>query len=241
MTPSTHPLPEGEVHVWTTRLDEVDASAGGRTVLDAEERARADGMARPELTRRFTAGRAWTRRVLARYTGLHPADVRFAVNEFGKPSLDPDVGVCFNASHSGDLAVVAVARLDVGVDIERVRELANFQGMADRVLSAPERTVLDVLGEPEQAEAFFDFWTRKEAFLKGVGTGIRSRLARLTTRPGAGELERVAWEEPTDDPEAWRVCGLTVPEGYRGAVACRAAEWVVVSHPTAEEASRSGP
>jgi len=79
----------------------------------------------------------------------------------------------FNQSHSGEYALVAVAQCgEVGVDLECDRQLPDLEEMADRSFSAAERVVFHALPANDRLEAFFNCWTRKEAFLKALGDGL---------------------------------------------------------------------
>ena len=63
--------------------------------------------------------------VLARYTGVDPGSLILELTPQGKPVL-PGSRLRFNLAHSGEVALVAVARdRDVGVDVERVRPDAD--------------------------------------------------------------------------------------------------------------------
>jgi 4'-phosphopantetheinyl transferase len=122
--------------------------------------------------RRFVAAHAALRLILGAYLDLAPDALAFALGEHGKPSLrqplDPDgARLEFNLAHSGDLALVAVARdHPVGVDVERWSEVEHLE-LAERFFSRTERDALRALASvAEQLDAgFFAAWTRKEAYL----------------------------------------------------------------------------
>src|SRR5689334_24773529 len=84
---------------------------------------------------REEAGRA-VREIVAAYLEASPDAIRIVTGEHGKPEL-ADGTLRFNLSHSGDLALVAVAReRDVGVDVERIDARRDGLALAYRALDA---------------------------------------------------------------------------------------------------------
>jgi 4'-phosphopantetheinyl transferase len=129
----------------------------------AGEAARAARFATPELARRYLKSHAALRAILGTVTN---ARLEFALQEKGKPYLPLTPGVRFNLSRSHDRALIAVARdVDVGVDIERVRPMANYAAVADRFFPPLEEA-------PADEADFFRRWTRIEALLKARGDGL---------------------------------------------------------------------
>ena len=179
-----------------------------QTLLDDAERDRAGRFRSPDDRRRFIARRAALRRTLAEYTGQDPVRLRFTVNAFGKPSLAGEAdceGLRFNTSHSGDLAVVVVAHgRDVGVDVERYRAIAGTDGIARDHFAPAEREALSVSAPAGRSRVFFDLWTRKEAFVKAIGTGLSHPLNRFAVPTGPGPLEvLLSFAADEDDPRRW--------------------------------------
>jgi 4'-phosphopantetheinyl transferase len=92
--------------------------------------------------------------------------VELAVAGKGKPYLPGAPEVRFNLARSQELALVAVALgVDVGVDIERLRPLPEYEAIAERFFPPSEREGLD-------ERDFFRRWTRIEAKLKARGVGL---------------------------------------------------------------------
>jgi 4'-phosphopantetheinyl transferase len=117
-------------------------------------------------------------------------------------------GLQFNLSHSHDLALIAVAHdQPVGVDVEFIRSDTAVMQIADRFFAARESAALRALPEQQQRRAFFDTWTRKEAWLKARGVGL------------GGALDQCV-DEQTD----WLVQGLSVGPGYSAALAVGGAD-----------------
>jgi len=113
--PANPALARGALHVWRAELDHVDPNLA--SALSDDERARVDRMLGNREQQRWRAARGVLRTLLALYMDLEPAALRFRAGPHGKPALDPPA-ISFNLSHSGGLALYAVAHNAVGVDVE---------------------------------------------------------------------------------------------------------------------------
>lgn len=214
-----------EVHVWVASLD-LPAAVLERLALTLapDEHERAARFHFDADRRRFVAGRAIARQILGReYLGYDPAGLVFALGPMGKPSLGgPHArdGLELNLAHSGDLALIAVAegRL-VGVDVERLRPLPDLDGLARLVLTPWEQVELDRVAPAERAQAFFQVWTRKEAFLKATGEGLTRAPAtfEVSVAPDASPVLRAVDDDPAR-AEVWALMDVEAPLGYVGAL-----------------------
>lgn len=172
------------------------------------------------------ASRGLLRLVLARYTDVEPAQLRFELGLHGKPALDAESGhgtICFNLSHSHELLLCAVSRQRrVGVDVELMRPLPAIDRMASRIMSHAEATAWQALPAEHRLPAFFSAWTRKEALVKGQGQRLAATFARVdvTLAPG----QRAVSVLGQDDQPAWLIYPLSVASDYAGALAIEATE-----------------
>lgn len=149
---------------------------------------------------RFAARRALLRVVLARACGEDPKALRFAYGPQGKPRLE-GTDLEFSASHSDGVAAFAIARAaEVGVDVERIREDVDVDGLAHRFFAPAEAEALARLEPPERRSAFFAVWTAKEAFVKAIGRGLSYPLDAFVVSLG----ERPAIEVDGDPGESAR-------------------------------------
>jgi 4'-phosphopantetheinyl transferase len=213
----------GEVHLWRVLLDwPAPIVAGLAATLSSDEQERAGRFIRAADAARFVACRGALRSILGRYAGLPPGNCRFVYGAFGKPGLlDSPAGAAlqFNVSHSGDWALIAVAQdTPVGVDLEQIRPGVDVHGVGQMAFSAAERELLQTLPEGGGLAAFFDLWTCKEAYLKGVGKGFFGAPQQVTLTAGA----RSAGSASGDGEEGtggWFVANLSLVEGYAAAVA----------------------
>ena len=226
IAPMAPPSP-GEVHAFAVSLDLPEAAlAAARPLLTPDEAARADAFLRHQDRARFTAARAWLRRMLAAYLGEPPGDLVFAYGEHGKPLLARAAGrLDFNLSHAGGYALLAVSPgFPIGADIEAVRPVE--EKVAERFFSAAEVKALGGLPARGWVDGFFRCWTRKEAYLKALGSGLATPLDSFTVSlaPGApARLLDVAGEPA--EAACWQMAHLDPGEGLLAAVAARRRGW----------------
>lgn len=166
--------------------------------------------------------------MLAGYLEVRPGELEFAVAPGGKPALTPVQAswLRFSSSHSADLVVIAVANgVEVGVDVEGVDRRFPTDKVAKRFFSAAELADLRALSDQERVATFFAIWTRKEAYLKGLGIGIDDRSLQMARVTGGfqGDGAGVAAIGGPDLP-SWSVGSLDVGPGYAAAVAVPAAQ-----------------
>jgi 4'-phosphopantetheinyl transferase len=180
------------VHVWRIALDLPRQRVADLTpLLSGEEQARAGQFLCEEARRRFVVSHGATRRILSRYLDQRPEEIRFVTDGRGKPHLATSAGapaICFSLSHSGELALCAVAEgRNLGVDVEQIRAVSAWREITDRYFSAGERQALRSLAVDQAREAFFQGWTRKEAYSKALGEGVSQRWTAFTVslQPGA--------------------------------------------------------
>jgi len=172
-----------DVHIWYIWLDLADIELTRlKALLPEDEIARGDAFRTESLRRRFTVGRARVREILGAYLGREPASIRFVYGHYGKPALADVTALHFNLSHSEALAILGLCNYrEVGVDVERLRELNDAQRLAARFFTEKEAHAITSLEDHARPRAFFQCWTRKEAYLKACGVGLSETLDRVET------------------------------------------------------------
>ncbi len=203
----------------------VEPSAIPESLLDDEERRRSRRFVRPSDFRRFVLAHVALRLFLARCLGVEPATVLYETGVHGKPRLVPGLAPLeFNLSHSGELALLAVARdRAVGIDVEQMRDVPDALRIADTHFSVAERMELRSLPPAERRSAFFSCWTRKEALIKAGGEGLGRALDSFDVdlSPGStSALKRYAGRSGEEAPLSLR--DLPSPPGYAAAGAVTA-------------------
>ncbi|MEU3146811.1 MULTISPECIES: 4'-phosphopantetheinyl transferase superfamily protein [unclassified Streptomyces] len=209
----------GPLELYLAHVGALDERAlrDARELLDAEERDRARAFLRDRDRDAYVVAHAALRDVLSALLGV-PADALPLTREpcagcggpHGRPVLRMP-GVHFSLSHSGDLVMVALAPAPVGVDVEGLATARAVLG-AQSALHPAEADELALLPAHERPVAFTRAWVRKEAYLKGLGTGLVRDPA--LDYVGTGPL-------PTAPAPGWTVRDVLVPAGYAAAVALR--------------------
>jgi len=225
------PLPRSQVHLWCCRVDLRGAEAAERRgILSDEERARADRFHDAKTRIAFIVARNWLRRVLALYIPVPPPQLRFCETAFGKPFLANEHGkraIAFNLSHSGELAIVAVADgMPVGVDIERIRPVSG--DLLAGCLAPREFAMLAALRPALREESFIRCWTRKEACLKAIGIGLNGSPSSFEVSLDPSRARLLAVESDQAEADLWQLADLEPAPGYCGTLAARHRGWTPV-------------
>jgi len=174
--------------LWLSSLprDETTLDALART-LAPEEAARAARFLNADAARQYVAARGILRQIVAARLDCSPRDVRFAYGAFQKPVLDASHArhLHFNVSHAGGLAAYALCEdAEVGVDIETDDGHAEPAELAPTICSAGELEELRGFPRDMQRDVFFRLWTRKEAYLKCLGSGLTMEPRAVTVPIG---------------------------------------------------------
>jgi 4'-phosphopantetheinyl transferase len=217
-TLATCSLKQNEIHVWRAYVDrECAASRRWETELVPDELTRAARFVFPLDRDRFIVRRAILRTIVGRYMQRLPADVRFVYDPHGKPKLrlsGSDIPIRFNVSHSQGLAVYALAYdREIGVDIEAIRTDTRGEDIAAAFFSPKELTEFRSLGQDQRHEAFFLWWTRKEAYMKALGGGLTISLDSFNVSLTPGMPDRLE----TADGGRWVLRSFQPGDGYAGA------------------------
>lgn len=191
-TPPTAPrLNEQEVHVWRIALNQPQAIVQRlRTALAPDENGRVHRFHFQRDKTHFIVAHGLLRLILSHYIGEEPGQLRFEYSQHGKPFLSRGNAdqLRFNLSHSHDLALLAITLdCEIGVDIERIRADIAIKEIAEIFFSPREFSSLRSLPAYLQPEAFFNCWTRKEAYLKARGEGISLPLDKFSVSLIPGE------------------------------------------------------
>lgn len=220
--PIAPPIWMGGTAIWLVPLVADAARFLGRTaLLSPEEWLRADRFLRAVDRDRFVASHAALRLILGGALGLAPAAVPLAVSSSGKLHLGgAQAGrLQFNLSHSGSLALVGLAKVPIGVDIEAIRPLPDALAIARGHFHPSEVAAIAAQPSERQQWAFYGCWTRKEAFVKALGAGLAIRLDRFTVSVPPAPAALLDCAESLGDPDGWTLHHLAPESGAIGAVA----------------------
>jgi len=219
---SPPPLASPDVHVW-----EFPLAAPASTVAEASELLSADELKRAARfhferdARRFTVARSRMRAILGSYLECPPAELCFVYAAHGKPAIEnPERDIRFNLSHSGERSVLAIVQgLEVGVDIEQIRENVEIDALAERFFSDGEKEFLRPLSRADKLRNFFRFWSCKEAFLKAQAVGLTRSLASFTVDLNSVPPRLSGAQEIHSQESKWSLLELDCEPGYASALA----------------------
>lgn len=171
-----------DIHLWAIDLAQLHATPYS-ALLHSAEQARAARYRDRAAQIRYRRGRIGLRILLNAYTGLANDDLGFGYGDRGKPALQnelPGGEFCFNYTLSGDKALYALAwNRQLGIDLETLPRKINAQLLAKRKLAAAERQAWQAVAPPWQERAMLACWTRKEAYGKALGVGIRYTINQV--------------------------------------------------------------
>lgn len=213
-----------EAHVWRAALEQPPAEVERLSRhLSADEMARAARFRFPLHRDHFIVARGLLRLIIGRYLQVAAPSLTFAYSPYGKPQLAgafENSNLRFNLSHSHELVLYALTRRrDLGVDVERLRADVVGEGIAERFFSAAEIKALRALPEESQVEAFFNCWTRKEAYIKAIGEGLSHPLDQFDVSLAPGEPARlIGTRGDPQELERWSLFDLAPGDGYAGAL-----------------------
>lgn len=203
--------------------------AAAQSILSSEEQRRASAFHAEEHRREYIAAHAALRTVLARLTGLCPQSVAISAENGAKPALAVNPrNLHFNLSHTrlGILIAASVA-IEIGVDLEWHRPIDDLGATAQAVMSPAELLAWNALAPQPRVHAFYNLWTRKEAYLKAIGLGLFRDLHSVSVPATPEFLSRPAHvEDRAEAPALWSLLDLPVWSGFSAALS-----WQGSSHP----------
>ncbi|MFF7637020.1 4'-phosphopantetheinyl transferase family protein [Kitasatospora sp. NPDC008050] len=214
----------GRLDLWLLPQPQPQGRAAplARHELDEAERRRADSFRRPADRDLYVAAHVALRRLLGAHLRVPPGQVAFARancprcgGPHGRPvlaGLHP--ATHFSLSHSHGLALIGVAGAPVGVDVQRLPAPAGVE-LCEPALHPYERAELHARPGEQRAAFFARLWARKEAYLKGVGSGIGPWTSETYLGDGGPGAPR--------PPGNWSLLDVPCGEGHAAAAAIRGA------------------
>ncbi len=225
---TVHTVPElthDSVHVWKMMLSDCRATSSIE-ILSKDEIKRAERFHFQMDRDRFIYTRSILRRLLAHYCEVEARAIQFAYNSHGKPSLynlEQTEEICFNVTHSQDMAMFAVTRgYQVGIDVEYTRDTVEYLKLAQIVFSEKEYLALSRLSGTALKRRFYRYWTCKEAFVKAIGIGLSFSLADFTVNLEDEETPYLDWVDNRSFSGKCRMSAIPLEGDYCASLACLA-------------------
>ncbi len=189
-------------------------------LLSEDKRERAAKFRFEKDRSHFIIARGTLRQILGQYLSENPASLTFNYSKNGKPFL-PKNTLQFNLSHAGGIALIALTKnYEIGIDIEVVNPKVEVEKIAQHFFAKGEIDRLMSLPEAQRHEAFFNCWTRKEAFIKATGDGLSFPLDQfeVTLKPNE-KAELLATHFDEKEREKWSLFDIDIDEDFKAALA----------------------
>ena len=217
-------LNSGDIHIWQASLDQPTERWQTLTeLLSPDETTRATAFVFERDRRKFIVARAVLRQLLGHYLNINSRVIKFIYADKGKPSVADHPTLQFNVTHSHELALYAFGiNQPLGIDLEYKREITDIHGIARGNFSAWENNQFNALPDHLKNEAFFNCWTRKEAYIKALGEGLSHPLDTFDVTLIPGEPARLIEVRGYPDEAAqWTFHAFTPQSNYIAALATR--------------------
>lgn len=195
---------EGVINIWLIDIrKQIPFLAQLEQVLSPAERMRAARFHQQKDAQQFTITRAILRILLSDTLMEKPGEITILSSDNKKPVLAYRSEVQFNVSHAENYAVIAISKQPVGIDIEFIKPGFDYHSVAEYAFSTAESDYLKGSSIPDTD--FYRIWTRKEAFLKGLGSGLVNDLKQISCLDAANDISSTIegvssdWELKTID------------------------------------------
>lgn len=198
------------LQLWIAYPDDLlneDAAARCAAILNGEDCFHWRHFKFAQYRRESLTTRALVRTALSHHRPVPPRAWCFATNEYGKPAVEPDCGLRFNASNSEGLVVcLLVAGLqELGVDVEPHARAEMISKLASDVFSAGEQQQLEELSGEQKFDRALSIWTLKEAYIKARGQGLTLPLDKFSFLfQKKGDIRLEIDRTLNDQAERWR-------------------------------------
>ena len=179
-------ISRSELHVWQVNLDNINYQHKYLiSLLSSEEIKRSKRFIFDRDRHCYQVTHSMKRLILANYLDCDPQCLHFKIESYGKPALANllcSMKVQFNISHSHDLILIAITVEDpIGIDIEYNNKKRSIERLVETIFAPSEMKYFVTLkSQREKEEPLFRCWTRKEAYLKAIGIGLRQNLTNIS-------------------------------------------------------------
>lgn len=169
-----------------------------KNYISIEEQHKANKFYSDNERNTYISCHALLRLILANRLKINPLDLSFIKGINDKPFLLSNQ-MFFNISHTRESFAIALARdFHVGIDLEKIKQSINFHPIIENYFSNKEREyILDL--KAQSIDRFFQLWTRKEALLKALGTGIINNLRQVNVSEPLNFIKRESFDKLVND------------------------------------------
>lgn len=217
-----------DIHIWILPSTSTDDLENDMEKLTEAERLRSGKFVQNADRLHYLIGHACLRKILGAYLALPAESLIFETGEHGKPYLSPDTPgepIYFNLSHSGDQIALIFGNSPVGIDIQIIKSAENVMKLAKRYFHPEELSRFTELDSFGQTQLFFRNWSIREAFLKGLGTGLTHSTSSFCISPETADTFRITHSE--QNYSDWILHTIPAPDGYVCSAAVKESEYTI--------------
>lgn len=224
-------IDDSQVHVWQVNLkSRNELPKDLQDYLSPNELERAAKFKFSKDRDHFLLRHYLLKLILCEYCDCQPHELKFRYNNYNKPFINiPEFKeLKFNMSSSDDLMMIGLCKQnDIGIDVEKIRETGNLEHIALENFSERELEYLN--SKLDKTTAFFNIWTRKEAFIKAVGKGIYFPLKSFCVDVDpSGSYENMTILKHPVESKRWRTIAIKVSDSHIAALAIKSVRFNVL-------------
>ena len=212
-------MPSAIVELWqgSVRSDSSCYEADWN-VLDEAEKSRARRFTQSTHHNQYVHIHAQVRYLLATILMQAPEQIIIKRSPQGKPYLVEYPNIAFNLSHTNEYFLFAISEnCNLGVDIEKCKSRPNMEGLVNKCFAITERDYWHTISQQDQPSVFYQFWTRKEAFVKATGSGIVLGLEQCVVDVN-NPKRFLSIPKQCGNSTDWFIQELDVPKNYCAAL-----------------------
>lgn len=217
-------LEPNQVHIWSASITNHENRLPVYwSFLTNEEKEKAQKFKFLKDKNCFVIAKGILRKLLASYLSLSPKEINLKLGEYGKPFLHHSSNLQFNISHSrSEILLGFIQTLPIGIDIEYTKREIDVKNIAKHFFAEEEIEALLKLDTKYQTQAFYSCWTRKEAFIKALGSGLSFPLAEfVVSLDSLKKAKLIATKWDKKEKEKWILQPIEPRENYIGAFAVK--------------------
>lgn len=197
-------------------------------VLSTRELERYHRFQRPAKRAELLCSRLLLQTIRHHYMPETADSIETVIDEMGRPFWylkGKKIPLYFSLSHTRDLAACAVSRIPaIGCDIEQIRQRTYEKALAARVFGRQELHHYTKQHDETAARHFFyRSWTLKEAYLKAMGTGLRTPLTEFDFAHTISDAQLISTIPDPKNTTKWRFFHVPLPQGFSLSIATQLA------------------
>jgi len=171
-------LNRGEIHIWSTIIDDRYAQLLSNSFLSVNEKRNAALFTYDIDAFLFSVRHNLLRIILGDYLSCDPSKIRFNSNHYQKPHIAyPNTNIQFNISSSSNLFVAVFCQQHtIGVDIEQIRNIDEIGQLTEDYFSKAENNLMKAQPKSMTEATFYNLWAKKESLIKAIGKGFSIEL-----------------------------------------------------------------